>query len=61
MYKFIQYLVVLISTQAYLNSNNNEVIAKWNIGSNPGIIIRLEEKTIKIFKSSLEKFLPSYI
>jgi hypothetical protein len=60
MYKLLKYSAVLVLGQALLNQNDNQVNASWNIGSNPGMMIRLEEKTLLTFKKSMQNFLPWY-
>ena len=35
--------------------------AKYSVGMNPGIMVRLEQNTINQFKNAMEQFLPHYM
>ena len=55
-----QAIIALFLGQTFINQDN-EVKAAYISGMNPGMQIRLEQKTLNTLKKSMEQFLPQYV
>ena len=57
-----QVLIVMFVSQTAINHQNElQVRAAYSSGMNPGMQLRLEQKTLDAFKMSMQKFLPTYV
>jgi hypothetical protein len=57
-----QVLIVLFVSQMAINHQNElQVRAAYVSGMNPGMQLRMEQKTLDAFKKSMQRFLPQYV
>jgi len=57
-----QVLIVLFVSQMAINTHNEvQVRAAYTSGMNPGMQLRMEQKTLDAFKKAMTKFLPNYV
>ena len=57
-----QVLIVLFVSQMAINTHNEaQVRAAYTSGMNPGMQLRMEQKTLDAFKKAMTNFLPNYV
>ena len=61
---FAKFFIAILISHTFIqnfNSHPNTIVAGYESGLNPGMMIRLEASTLNAFKKAMEKFLPHYI